>query len=393
MARTPLHSAAALALTLALLACSESSTKPADGGGTDTTPPPAGTGTLKGAVKNGAGKPVGDAVIAVGSLTTTADFKGIYELTGVPAGEATATVNAVWYAETQQQATVKAGESTTLDITMTAAPLKLEADDRALAEQAAATFDWTKDKLSVALVEAPTPSRIGAALYLHNPALYRDTSAEAQVTPSPLPAIDAGGTGFDFPAGDKQALDATAIVDKLDATPIPAASHGDFGLWEPTLGHLKRVDKLGNLAYVDAAVRQQQWGSDALQPQRLERVWLHDGAIWVCIVFEPFVELGSGISDSDGDGYKEIFAKIDAANFPQEVYDELANAYFKPKLDTLGVKGVLDDIVNDLYDATNPEIKQTIGESFEAAGLGTFKYPFAVLRHASGAENVLLVGP
>lgn len=385
---------ALLGLCLGLCACSDSPAKPQDGGGTDDgTTPPAGTGTIKGAIKNAAGKPVGDALVRAGVLSVKADFKGLYELTGVPAGATTVTVSAVWYAEQQLPATVKAGETTTLDATLQAAPLRLDPADKQLAEQHAAKADWTKDKLSVAVIEGPTPSRVGRALYLRNPALYRDTSAEAKVTPAPLPTIDAGGAGFDFLAGDKQALDATTIVDSLEATPIPAASRGEFAIWEPLYRHLSSVAKLGNLAQVDAAVRQQQWGGKAITPQRLERVWLHDGAIWVCIVFEPFVELGAGVTDTDGDGRKEIFAKLDPVHYSKEIHGELAEGYFKPQLDTLGVKATLDDIVNNLYDATNPEVTKTIGEAFEAPGLGTFKAPFAVLRHASGVENVLLVGP
>ena len=66
---------------------------------------------------------------------------------------------------------------------------------------------------------------------------------------------------------------------------------------------------------------------------------------------------------------------------------------FCPRLDALGLRDVLYQVLDDLYSQTNPQVLRTIGESYTIDGDRTIQYPFAVLEHSNGAINVLLVEP
>jgi len=276
--------------------------------------------------------------------------------------------------------------------------------DRALAESYNQSFDWSTDKIAVRLLNGPTRSEAEKALYYRNPGLYQDTSAEPHITPDPLPTLDPAPAGFDFPLPDtapnqgQQFLDNSTIVDSLAETPITAAEQASAPLWLPAVMVYLTVDwdasKVLNLYYGNNAVRAQKWGVDGATrpPQTIQHMYLHGGEIWVEIVFENHVDLGAGISDSNGDGYKEIYGKIDPAHFTMEVYDQLANDYVTPRLSVAELNSLIDDkILDDLYSEFNMEVVSGLGEPFEASGVGTFEYPFKVIQGASPKDDIFIV--
>ena len=67
-------------------------------------------------------------------------------------------------------------------------------------------------------------------------------------------------------------------------------------------------------------------------PQKIEHVYLHGGEIWVKVVFADFLNLGTGISDTDGDGQKEIYAKVADTHYDAELHDKLDAARNKEML-------------------------------------------------------------
>lgn len=276
--------------------------------------------------------------------------------------------------------------------------------DLALADSYNKTFDWSKDKVAVRHLTAPTHSEADKALYFRNPGLYKDISMEPAITPDPLPTLDPAPTGFDFALSDlapnsgQQLLDNSSIVDSLSATPITAAEQANAPLWLPAVMVHLTVDwdssKVLNLYYGNNAVKGQKWGSDTatLPPQTIQHLYLHDGEIWVEIVFENYLSLGAGITDSDGDGYKEIYAKIAPAHYTSEVYDELLNGYVTPKLSVADLNSLIDNkILDDLYSDFDMEPKSGLGETFEASGIGTFEYPFKVIQGASPKDDIFVV--
>lgn len=380
-------------------ACSDDSAGGADtstGGGDGGSS--SGTGSIEGVVKNKKDKPVGDTDVKVGSISVKADYQGIYAVKKVPAGKATVAFSADWYADKSASATVTAGKATSLDVTLDAKPLKLDSADEQTAKTFQQSFDWKKDTVSLAIVKEPTRRALDSAIWWLNPAFYKDKSKEPAVTPSPQPDVTStGGDNFDFKlSGGKQALVASSIVDTLAKSGISQSAQDAFLMWDPMLSWVLDWNgaKGDPLKKVQAAVREQQWGGKSLRPQSLQKVFLDGGRIWVQISFEPFVKLGTGVTDSDNDGRVEIYAQLDTAHYDKTLYDKLVKDYVTPKLDTLGLKDALEDAVTDLYDRSNPSVLKPIGEPYQLpGGKGTIKYPFAVLKHAeSGAINVLLVG-
>ncbi len=279
----------------------------------------------------------------------------------------------------------------------------VESDDQALAQSYNSTFDWSTGKIAVRLLSGPTRSESDKAVYFHNPGLYKDVGGEPQVTPDPLPTLDGSPSGFDFelsdlaPNANQQFLDNTSIVDKLSETSISQAEQTNSALWLPAVMVYLAVDwdasKVLNLYYGNNAVRGQKWGgSSTLPPQSIQHVYLHSGEIWVEIAFEDFVTLGTGISDSNGDGYKEVFAKIALEHFTPEAYDKLVNDYVTPKMTVAELNTHIEDkILDDLYYDFPMEPSSGIGVPFEITGVGSVKFPFKVLKGVSPKDDIFIV--
>ncbi|MBI3180621.1 MAG: carboxypeptidase regulatory-like domain-containing protein [Myxococcales bacterium] len=396
--QTSIPALTSVVTALALMGCSGSPGTPADGG-----TQPGGNTDVKGKVLDALGRGVGDAVVSAGGITAKADYLGAYELKAVPSGAATLRAEADWFNPGEKAIALEAGIPAQEDLPLQAKPLQVLAEDETLAATFAQSFDWTKDKTSVEVVPRPSRAKIDAALYLRNPALYRDTTAQARVTPTPLPSLSGAPQGFDFPIplgganAGQQALDTATLVDSLAGTPLTAAEKAAFFVWEPAIKNYLRswnLDASLTLYYGGLAVESQRWGATPqIPPQSLRRVFLHQREVWVEIVFEKFVDLGAGITDTDGDGRKEVFGRLKAAHVAASAYDRLESDYVGKTFDTLELRDRLSDILDDLYSKTNPTVEGVIGVPYPIPGVGTVKYPFVVLKHAGGAVNVLLVKP
>jgi hypothetical protein len=292
--------------------------------------------------------------------------------------------------------------STQLDITIQELPLLLDPADVALANAYNQTFDWTKQTLSIAIAPTATRRNFDNAVYWHNPALKRDTSTQAPLVPAQLPAIVAGvPSNLSFPIhggsnDGKEAIVLSSVVDSIAATPVAALEKTDTMLWTPMLNWLTdwNAAKSADLKLVGVAVRQQSWGTTVQRPQEIGRVYVDaaGAALWVEIVFAKFVQLGEGITDDDGDGYKEIFAKIDSAFVPQEVLDALVQ-YRQTHYTAHGMSKEVMNALREIYSTTSAQVERTLGQPYDIAGLGTITYPFVVLKHAGGQVNVILLGP
>jgi hypothetical protein len=382
-----------------LAGCSSSATPPpmVTDGGIDG---PAGGGTLTGVVRDKAGVAVTGAKVEVGGASIYSDSTGKYTLAGLPAGAATLKVTRDWFKPLDASVTVNG--MTSYDITVEEMPLTLEAADRALAEGYAKTFDWTKDKISIAVVSQPTRRDFDNAVYLHNPALFRDTSTVPPLVPQPTPDI-AGTTAsnFTFPIRSgarmgQEALDPATVADAIAGTPLGPQEPAEYMVWTPMVNWLSEWDaaKAAELKAVGLAVRQQSWGGNAQRPQEIEKVYLDaQNALWVKVVFAPFVQLGPGVKDDDGDGQKEIYAKVASASYGPEVIEQLTTNYAKTVFNTHGLSKELSKSLNELYSTTAAQVERFIGQPFEVPGVGTIAYPFVVLKHSGGQKNVLLVAP
>jgi hypothetical protein len=407
---------ATTALSLSFsLACSSSSGGAAadgsmvsgpDGGGDtgahgDTGNMPA-MPNLTGTIKDMAGVPVVGAKVEIGGAAIFSDAKGGYAVSGLPPGPAAVKVTRDWFAPYQGMTDVPAAGAGTLDVTLVELPLKVDPADRMLADKLNQSFDWTKATLSIAIVPRPTRRDFDNGLYWHNPELYRDTSAVPPLVPAPVPSI-AGGAAQNFsfliksgPRTGQEVLEVASIVDTVKESGLGDSEPADFMLWTPMINWLTEWDpaKASDLKSVEVSVRQQNWGGNAIRPQELEKVFIDAmGRLWVKVVFASFVQVGAGINDDDGDGLKEIYARINANLYTKEIVDKLTNEYARTTFTAHGLSKEVTKSLNELYSKTAAQVERTLGQPFEVPGVGTLAYPTLVLRHSDQKKNVLLVAP
>jgi hypothetical protein len=394
-------SIALLSSVFFIYGCSDDSSSTPDGR-VEAGSPEGGAGpALNGVIKDKVGAVVEGAKVEVSGQLAFSDGEGRYSLGKLSPGAVTVKVTQNWFKDLEQPATLLADQATILDLTIEEQPLKIDPADKALAESYNQSFDWTKQTLSIAQVAKPTRQNLDVAIYWHNPALYRDTSSEPAVTPSPLPAIvGSQASGFTFVVGSgaqqgQEALEPTSIVDTLAQTPLSPAEQQARMIWNPMISWLKHwdADKSAGLNAVGVAVRQQGWGGNALRPQEIEDVYLHQQEIWVKVVFENFLKLGAGVADDDQDGRKEVFAKVASAHFSAELLTALSKQYSQATFNTHGMSQQITESLNQLYSTTAAEVERYIAQPYEIPSLGTINYPFVVLKHSGGQRNVLLVSP
>jgi hypothetical protein len=360
-----------------------------------------GTASLTGIVTDSTGLPVVGAKVAAAGAWVFSDAQGKYTLANLAPGATVVNVSQQWFQPVAQPLTLVDGAAVTWNVPLVEMPLKVDPADRALANLYNQTFDWTKQALSIAIVETPTRRAFDNAVYFHNPALYKDTSATPPLTPSPQPTISAGvASNFTFPVlsganQGQEALDLTTIVDAIKDTPLGPTEPTDFMMWTPMVNWLAEWDaaKSINLKVAGLAVRQQGWGGNAVRPQDIEKVFLDPatGRLWVKVVFENFVQLGAGISDDDGDGRKEIYAAVSSAHYTAEIVNALVTNYTVTTFSTYALSKQVSKSLNEIYSTTGAQVERNIGQPFAVPGLGTIVYPYVVLKHAVGQENVLLV--
>jgi hypothetical protein len=358
----------------------------ADGGGSG----------LAGTVKDQGGAAVAGAKVTAGGASSTSDAQGRYALPALAAGTYTLEVTRDWFMPGQASVTVGAA-LTTFDPTITEIPLALDPGDQALATTYNKTFDWTKQTASVATLGKPTRRDLDDALYFHNPALYRDTSRVPPLAPSPAPEISYAPMNFTFPikTGNhvgQQAFETATIVDSIADTPFGPTEPAVYALWTPLMAWLAEWDegKSRDLRAVGEAVRMQTWGGTEIS-QDIEKVYVDSvrGTIWVKVVFASFLQLGPGITDDDGDGLKEVYAKVASTHYNLELIGRLAMY----GATTLGTHGLGDEVEKSLASLPGAQVESRIGQPFELPGVGIFKYPFLVVRHPGGQRNVVLAGP
>jgi hypothetical protein len=360
-----------------------------------------GSASLTGTVTESTGLPVVGAKVAAGGLWVFSDAQGKYTLANLAPGATVVNVSQSWFQPIQQTVSLADGLATPWNVTLVEMPLMVDPADRALADLYNQTFDWTKQTISISIVETPTRRAFDNAVYFRNPALYRDTSATPPLTPSPQPTIVAGvASNFTFPVlsganQGQEALDLTTIVDSIKDTPFGPTEPTDYMMWTPMVNWLGEWDtaKSITLKVAGLAVRQQGWGGNSVRPQDIEKVFLDPstGRLWVKVVFENFVQLGAGITDSDGDGRKEIYAAVANAHYTAEIVNALMTDYKVTTFSTYALSKQVSKSLNEIYSTTGAQVERYIGQPFDVPGLGTIVYPYIVLKHAVGQENVLLV--
>ena len=367
-----------------------------------------GTGSITGTVIDHNSQPLAGVTVSWDAAnTTTTDAGGFYTLDGIPAGEGGVSFTLDWFTGTVSNLEVTKDGQHTIDMQMQPHPMGASTDDLALAATHNASFDWTTDRTSVVVMTMPTRAQLDRALYYQNPALYQDPTGETSITPGTLPSIATPST-FDFPIptgatnAGQQALDLTTVVDAIGSTPLQAQEIANTAVWEAAVeGYLLDwdLDQTTDLFFVGLAVRDQRWGaaSGGIAPQEIVNLYIAGGTeLWVKVVFQPFVDVGADVTDTDGDGLPEVYARIAANHINANAFNELRDTYTWGVLDTIEMRDYLLHDMDELYSVSNPAVISPIGVPYEVTGTGLFDAPFAVVGHGDPASasyviNVLLM--
>ena len=154
------------------------------------------------------------------------------------------------------------------------------------------------------------------------------------------------------------------------------------------------------------------WGGASASPayQEITRLFLRsvgDGyEAWVEVEFRPWVTFPDGVTDSDGDGYRELYARLDSRFVSETATRRLLDDYAGRTLNAAGIRAWERDLVEAWYgpyyasalDASAREVIPNVGSdpSLRAALEGVvLSNPAAAIRAEPGGKAIytfLVVG-
>lgn len=280
------------------------------------------------------------------------------------------------------------------------APGPAHTDDLGVAEALQKTFDRCHSRIMVQVISHTDRASLDYAAYDRNP-LFHYPMPEPPAAPPAAPqlgALDFGG-----------ALDRESLRDRVTETPLTGAELAKPLAWQPLLKYLSEwnYDAAEPLLVIGSNVSGEKWGNDDLvRPlQQISTGYLHGDEVWVKVEFRPELSW-LPIDDEDGDGYLEMYDRIDAGQHAAELLQQIRTDYLTEELPKDEVETYFFELASDWYQAlqtvtlepettrpwpngeTEPEILQVLdGKSFAE--------PFAVMRGKPYGEviyNVFLLG-
>ena len=184
-----------------------------------------------------------------------------------------------------------------------AAPV-VRADDIATARALAPTLNRIGSPVMVRAVERPTRAALDVAAWDANPIFHYPLTdpLNAPAAPVALTVLSFGG-----------ALDAATIRDRIADTPLTDAERALPFAWQPLTNYLLEHDyeRAAPLIVAGAPISAERWGNAGLSRplQQIALAYLHADQLWVKVEFRPEVTWIAA-SDEDGDGYREIYARL-----------------------------------------------------------------------------------
>jgi alginate O-acetyltransferase complex protein AlgJ len=173
-----------------------------------------------------------------------------------------------------------------------------------------------------------------------------------------------------------------------------------------------QVAGAAELSEVGAAVHDEKWGL-ALPPgsagQALSELYLHTPAsgtpeLWAKIEFQPWFKSFSGSADQDGDGFPEVYGRVQGALVTPAVVAAIRNDYQTPVLSAKEVKAWANQLSSYWYPSFNTDLipvgaswpdDQTEANIKQELGGRSFEKPTLVLRgkpQGKPTYNVFLIG-
>ncbi len=257
--------------------------------------------------------------------------------------------------------------------------------DAALAQTFQRTYDRTASRVMVRTLRHTDRAALDSAAYERNRVFHYPLD-ERLVRPARLPAF--GDLHFDG------VLDAATLADEIAGTPLTADERARPLSWRPLLDHLCEwnYDASEGLLRAAAQISSRKWGNDDLiRPlQEIAAVYLHGNSLWARVDFRPELHW-LPCSDSDGDGYREVYARIDSRRFGPAVPKAIRAGYLGKALTREDMEQAFYEIASAWYPSlmtvvlepkqsrpwptpdTEPEVRALFGDRRFAA-------PFVVLR-------------
>jgi alginate O-acetyltransferase complex protein AlgJ len=259
-------------------------------------------------------------------------------------------------------------------------------------------------KVWVRQIARPTRAALDYAAY-HANFMIADLEPE-----SPLPSDREPDTSRPF-AGKVDIASLTSDIGKTTLTPAERQEPLAFAPLSERL-QSRKVEGADELAEAGAAIRAEKWGL-ALPPgisgQQLSELYLHAPAggsaeLWAKIEFQPWLSAFKGSADQDGDGYPEIYGRLQAGAVSAAIVTEIRDDYTSKTLSPAEVKAWANQLSSYWYPSFNTDLlaagerwpdDQTEAEIKRELGQRSFSSPAIVLRgkpQGKPTYNVFLIG-
>ncbi len=267
------------------------------------------------------------------------------------------------------------------------------ADDVALARLLQGSPDRCSSRVMVRLIERADRASLDVAAWDRNP-LFHYPLDEPPSAPATVPSLD----GLTF-AG---ALADGSVRDRLEQTPLTEAERAHPLAWQPLTKYLAEWDyELATPLFMAAAgVSGEKWGNDELvRPlQQIALAWPHGDELWVKVEFRP--ELAwLPITDEDGDGYPELYARLSPGTCAAEVLARISDDYLARALTADELDAYFYHLCSQWYQALQTYLldaaethpwpgPDTEPEVVTALGGTSFAAPAAVIRGVPYGEAI-----
>jgi len=172
-------------------------------------------------------------------------------------------------------------------------------------EELVPDFNRKSARVTVRRIEHPTLANLDYAAYDRNPMLYdppkrRPKSPKGAVTPE----------GLTFVGALKKPVTTSA------AMPLRSAERELPFAWKPFVKRAWGAVKDDKLQFLGSRIASYKWADPLVfEPyQEVTTVWFHDTdtevELWVKVEIAPWVGFVKTLSDEDGDGFREIYGKL-----------------------------------------------------------------------------------
>ncbi|MFW5960745.1 MAG: alginate O-acetyltransferase AlgX-related protein, partial [Chitinivibrionales bacterium] len=189
-------------------------------------------------------------------------------------------------------------------------------------------FDRRESRVTIRRIQKPTLADLGYAAYVSNPIRYDPESFSPDVDESR--------------SIDEMAFDSSlsGIADSIGETPLSRDEIHRPLAWEPLQEEIWKNYQFDGMKRFGRSIESEKWGdASVFKPfQEIVSVFIHETGdvypeIWTEIEFKEWVDfLEEDITDSDGDGFREIYGRLNTQELEGEegyskVLDWIKNVY------------------------------------------------------------------